>query len=117
MSEPVRQEEDRIRTGRIITIGVLALVAFGIGIAWAVQIQTAVVGGVKSPVVPKAVAVGQREVGMVYQPLFDSAEIAREHDAPRRARLQTYGWADEARKTVHIPIDRAIQLVVEKGQL
>jgi len=115
--EPVRQEEDRIHSVRIILIGLTALVCFLIGIYWASRIQHDVVGDVRTPVGFKPGEVGHREVGMVYQSTFDGTEIAREHDAPLRAKLSTYGWADDAHQTMRIPIHRAMQLVVDKGAL
>lgn len=115
--EPVRQEEDRISSLRIILIGLFALVAFGIGIYWAVRIQRDITGSIRSHVGPKPAGVGRREVGMVYQPLFESVDIAHEHDAPLRAKLNTYGWADEGHKAARIPITRAMQMVVDRGKL
>ena len=35
--------------------------------------------------------------------------------AEERARLNGYGWVDESRGIVHIPIDRAMKLLVERG--
>jgi len=35
--------------------------------------------------------------------------------AAAETRLDSYGWSDEARGIAHIPIERAIDLVVEKG--
>jgi hypothetical protein len=114
---PLRQEEDRIQTIKIVLIGVFALVAFVVGIYWAARIQRGVTSSIKSKVGPKPVGVGKLEVGMVYQPLFESVDIAHDHDAPLRARLQTYGWADASHQTARIPISRAMQLVVDRGKL
>ena len=30
-------------------------------------------------------------------------------------RLATYGWIDEERRVVHLPIDRAIEILAERG--
>jgi len=35
--------------------------------------------------------------------------------AEQRARLNSYGWVDPEKKILHIPIDRAIDLLVERG--
>ena len=114
--EPLKQEEDRIATGKIVSIGVLALVCFAIGIAWASRIQRHAMGALRNGTGPRPAAVGQREIGMVYQPLFDSTDIARDQDAPKAARLATYGWLDDKKSVAHIPIKRAMELYVERSR-
>ena len=37
-------------------------------------------------------------------------------DAKRRS-LNSYGWVDRSRKTVDIPVDRAMELLVERGDV
>jgi hypothetical protein len=44
-------------------------------------------------------------------PARDLAEWRRAEEA----RLARYGWADQERTAVHIPIDRAISLIGERG--
>lgn len=39
----------------------------------------------------------------------------RELEAAQQDRLNGYGWVDEGGRVVHIPIDKAIGVVVEKG--
>src|SRR5436190_1201349 len=34
----------------------------------------------------------------------------------QRARLQSYGWIDRDRRTAHIPIDRAMEIIVRRGE-
>lgn len=43
-----------------------------------------------------------------------AVDLARLHRRTRE-RLQTYGWVDSAESVVHIPIERAMDLVVERG--
>jgi hypothetical protein len=112
---PVRQEEDRIKTAKIVGVGVGALLVFGIGIYWAIAIQRGKTGTLKA-VAPPAPYAGKLEVGMVYQPLFEDS-IADRKSAPKRQRLNSVGWADPEKKHAHIPIDRAMELVIQKGKL
>lgn len=44
-------------------------------------------------------------------PVADLQRIRRDE----RARLETYGWIDRTAGTVHMPIDRAMQLLLERG--
>ena len=39
----------------------------------------------------------------------------REMEAAQQDRLNGYGWVDEGGRVVHIPIEKAIDVVVEKG--
>jgi hypothetical protein len=122
----VRQEPDRIRTRRVVFIGVAALLAFAAGIAWAASIQKHANGTLRSDTAPRPPLAGRTEIGMVFQPIFDhgsarSTGIAAEQDAAKLEILDSYGWVGpqgrEERKVVHIPIDRAIDLLIERGKL
>ncbi|WP_165073831.1 hypothetical protein [Paludisphaera rhizosphaerae] len=44
-------------------------------------------------------------------PELETHEIVAE----AKARLESYGWNDAAKKSAHIPIDRAISILAEKG--
>ncbi|HVV61500.1 MAG TPA: hypothetical protein VHD14_07060 [Pseudolabrys sp.] len=44
-------------------------------------------------------------------PKADLAQLRAREDA----RLSTYGWTDRDRKIAHIPIDRAMALIVQRG--
>ncbi|MDG3008186.1 hypothetical protein [Paludisphaera mucosa] len=45
----------------------------------------------------------------------DPAKETREIVDGARSRLDSYGWVDAQAKTAHIPIDRAIEILAEKG--
>lgn len=51
------------------------------------------------------------EPRLQHDPAVDLADLHRR----TRERLGTYGWVDSARRVVHIPIDRAMALVAERG--
>ncbi len=44
-------------------------------------------------------------------PTLDAAEMRRQADED----LKNYGWVDQSKGTVHIPIERAMELLVERG--
>jgi hypothetical protein len=113
----VRQEPDRIAAGRIIAVGAIALLVFAIGIAWAVGVQRDLIGGLRTEVSPPAKQIGKREIGIVYQPLFEKASIAADKTAAARERLESSGFVDAQKQTVHIPIERAMQMIAERGRL
>ena len=47
--------------------------------------------------------------------LTNESSNLRDFRAGETERLHQYGWADKAAGTVHIPIDRAKQLLLERG--
>ena len=48
-------------------------------------------------------------------PEASSGEALRQLRAMEEANLTTYGWADRKNGIVHIPIDRAIDLILQRG--
>ena len=42
-------------------------------------------------------------------------EELKKHEAEEKAQLNNYGWVDQNAGTVHIPIERAMELSLEKG--
>jgi hypothetical protein len=110
----LRQEPDSVRTRRIVYTGLIALIAFAIGITWAISIEKAGAWGTILGGTPNAPLVGQREVGMVFQVPF-GAEIAAQRATAARERLRRYGWVDPEHKVAHIPIERAMEIVLARG--
>ena len=114
-----RQEEDRVRSPLIVLVGVVGLLAFLVGIRWAVHIQRGAGGAVHSSRVttPPPLA-GRLEVGIVYQPPFDSDHsISAAKRERQETRLHSFGWIDKERQIVFIPIDRAMERLVQGGKL
>ncbi len=108
-----RSEEDRIKTPAILAVGAGALVLFFLASLAATGYLRLKVG--ERPVLPIPPEIGQSKIGMVEQDVF---ELARRGERDRAARLQhlrSYGWVDRGRGVVHLPIDRAMELVV-KGE-
>ena len=106
--EQLRQEVDKIDSKMIIAIGVTALVIFGIGVVWAIQIQRDSAGTIRSYTAAQVPKTTPDEVGIVYQAQF-SADFAPKLLAAHQAYLDSVGWVDQPTKRVHIPIDRAIK--------
>ena len=103
-----KQEPDKISTGKVLSIGVTALVIFGLGIIWAIQIQRDSIGTINSFTPDEFPTGRQDEIGMVYQPSF-SRSFAAELAAKQHAQLDSVGWVDQKTKKVHIPIERAMK--------
>jgi len=57
---------------------------------------------------------GQAEIGIVDQVPFDVARAAQAYRKDEIERLSSWGWIDRKQGTVHMPIDRAMDLVVQE---
>jgi hypothetical protein len=113
MSEPMppsRQADDVIDSRRILLVGVLTLAVFAAAIGL-LALWLLGRGGLQVPAQAPRV-LGQAEVGLVDQQPFwtGRAELVR---GQQRERLHSYGWVDRSRGLIHIPIDRAMERVLE----
>ena len=113
MTRIVVQERDRIPSAKIILVGVGFLVISAIGVvlaAWMMQARTDKFQPHGPPPLP-ALA-GQSEIGIVDQTMFGIPPTLMDQ---QRKRLGSYGWVDRAGGRVHIPIERAMQMVIEEA--
>jgi hypothetical protein len=112
--DELKQHPDSIESGKIIVVGVSALVIFALGIVWAVFIQRDSIAKLEGTATgtiysPSQVPSGDRdEVGMVFQQTFDR-EYGQTVLMEAQERLDSVGWVDQKTKKVHIPIERAIK--------
>jgi hypothetical protein len=47
---------------------------------------------------------------------FDEVTAAEKSIAPARERLSSYGWVDRRHALIHIPLDRAIDIYLQRSQ-
>jgi hypothetical protein len=107
---PVKQMEDVVETPRIVLIGVISLLVFGVGIVWAVTIQERAIGTlVSKPLVPVAHA-HEREVGLVFHPMFTTVPLAAKEIEEQKAALEGWGYTDGAHQHARIPVEQAMEL-------
>ena len=120
MSEPYRHHEPDAAAGRglmiilLATLPAIALVSFGLWLGFR---------SITEPVPPSAfeapVLTGQQPAKEEARraPALQSDPPADLNDYNRRMqdRLNSAGWLDEDAGTVHMPIDRAMDLMVERG--
>jgi hypothetical protein len=107
----VRAEEDRVHTPVVVGVGVASLLVFLLAGAAAAGYLRMRQGQHPPLVIPPEV--GQSKIGMVEQDLFAVAVRGQEDHARRRAKLGSYGWVDREKGVVHLPIERAMELVVQ----
>lgn len=106
-----RSEEDRISSGKVVAVGVGALVVFFFASLAAVSYLRLRQSEQPPPTIPAEL--GQSKIGMVEQQIFDVAVRGTRDRARRLEKLGSYGWVDRDGGVVHIPIDRAMDLVAK----
>jgi len=109
-------EEDFVPTKRIVMVGVAALFVFTVGSVAAGLAMRQLRRELNPDGPPPWPAeAGKAKIGMVEQRLFEHANQGPAWRAWSEQRLSSVGWVDQQKGIVHIPIDRAMDLV-EKGQ-
>jgi hypothetical protein len=63
---------------------------------------------------PIPAMLGQPEIGIVDQVPFDVTRGAQAYRRESFERLSSWGWLDRQRGVIHIPIDRAMELVLQQ---
>ncbi len=82
------------------------LVMFGLAVAVMIGVLLAGCG---------ASAPGVLQSKITPSPEVSSGEMLRQLRATEDAALNTYGWVDRQAGKVHIPIERAMQLLLQRG--
>jgi hypothetical protein len=110
-------EPDHVSGRGALRIAVAGLVVFVVAVviaAWLLRRDVVALAGTRRPVPPaSAVPLGQRGRPEVTQVRAVAAGWQRREAAQRR--LHAYGWNDRTRRVVHIPIERAMELVAGEG--
>ena len=105
---------DEIDFPKVIGVGVLSLIIFAGGTIWAVSIfhrETARAHATSGPA-RNPVMLGQPEIGIVDQVLFEGDHRLADWHAERKGRLNGYGWVDRSKGVAHIPIEKAMDEVL-----
>src|SRR5688572_6528217 len=107
-------EEDTVRYGLVVGVGIASLILFALGIFWADYILKA---GTRARYGDAPVAtpkyIGDAEIGIVDQKIFEDVTTGAEMRRAQERELKTYGWIDRERGTIRIPIDRAMDMMAE----
>lgn len=109
--QPVVQEPERLATKRVVLVAVIFLVIFTLATLWAVAMMRGEERRAEPQVIRAPLEVGKPEIGMVNQRLFELQLDAREKRDQQLRRLNSYGWVDRDKQIIHLPIDRAMQLL------
>lgn len=112
-------EPDDMRVTRAIVVGVVSLLTFAVSGVWAYYIYAAE-RDVRLPegaaATPAAITQRQYEVGIINQWQFEEDVRALRLTAQRQQALQQAGWVDRQKELVHLPIQDAMQQVIQDQQ-
>jgi hypothetical protein len=108
--------EEGVSLKKIIAVGIASLVSFAICsvAAWAI-LRKMNDDYAQAGVVPEATKIGQDEIGIVDHVPFDGDTRLARYRADNARKLGSYGWVDRKKGTIRIPIERAMQQVVEQA--
>ncbi len=110
----VRAEEDRISTRHVVAVGVASLLLFFLASLAATRMMARDRAALlpDGPPPPPA-EVGQAKIGIVEQQPFERTRTGPEWRAEQLRRLESFGWVDRQAQLAHIPVDRAMDLVLQ----
>lgn len=113
----VDHEPDRPAIKKAMSVGVVGVITFSLGVFAAYRIlvgetSTLISGGQASA--PEEA--GRPEVGMVIQTPFGEKTRAAQRREEERIRLHRYGWIDRDGGIAHIPVERAMELLIEEAR-
>ena len=113
--KPGDLEDKNLPYRKIIGVGVVSVIVFALGIFW----STALLRGAAKEMQPVGPApippgVNQYEVGIVNQRMFSLDQRAAQKRLQQMNRLSTYGWLDRPSGVVHVPINVAMDMLVQE---
>lgn len=108
------QEEDLVPSGPIIRVSVASVIIGAIGVFFAGLIVIAATGSL-APLVagPAGTQPAPREIDEIEQTQIWKSQRGIDLRNAQRRELERWGWADAEHHVARIPIEDAMQLVVE----
>jgi len=104
-------EGENLPIGKVVMVGVVSILIFAIGSVWALKMRTQTIESMNpsgAPALPASL--GNEEQGIVDQIPFELNHWVKDDRAASARQLTSYGWTDQKAGTIHIPIERAIEL-------
>ncbi len=115
MAPPAAQEDTAVSAGKIVAVAVTALLVFAASGYWSYTIYDKRSRELQ-PLGPDPIPrqIGQAEIGIVDQVPFEvyrSLQIYRKYS---KHRLDTWGWVDKKQGIVHMPIEQAMEQMIQE---
>lgn len=112
----VAAEEDHLVLGKVIKVGIVSLAIFAVGAIWAWRFQLSIENELQPDGPPPLpAAIGQYEIGIVNQRMFEQDHHAEQKLTGQREALKN-GWGDQPGVAAHLPIEQAMERVISDAQ-
>ncbi|KFE64458.1 hypothetical protein [Hyalangium minutum] len=112
----VAAEEDHLVLGKVVRVGLISLFIFAVGAVWAWRFQVSIERELQPDgPPPKPMAIGQYEIGIVNQRMFEQDSHAAEKIASQQQALKN-GWGDKPGVAAHPTIEQAMDRVIADAQ-
>jgi hypothetical protein len=113
MSQPQDQSDEHILWRPVLFLSFGALVLFAAASVSAILLEHEELGHYgDDPTISRA-DVAAVQIGMVERRIIANEDRALRLNAQRKAQLDEYGWVDRQNGVIRIPVERAMELVVE----
>jgi len=114
---PEAQADERVASGKIVAIGVTALLVFAGATWWSTRLWKTTMTRLEpnGPIAPGA-EIGKPEIGIVDQVPFETTRAAERYRKQQHDRLNSYGWVDRDKGVIHVPIEKAIDQYLAQQQ-
>lgn len=120
MTEPAKEPEktshrlgEEIPSGKIFIVGVVTIVVFTLAIVYSESLRARRDAAMPQGPAPLPRQVGQAELGIVDQTMFEVEHRAADLRELQKQHLDSYGWVDRDAGVIHIPIQQAMQQVLQ----
>lgn len=112
----VAAEEDHLVLGKVVRVGLISLFIFAVGAVWAWRFQVSIERELQPDgPPPKPAAIGQYEIGIVNQRMFEQDTHAEEKILGQQKALQN-GWGDKPGVAAHPTLEQAMDRVIADAQ-
>jgi hypothetical protein len=112
----VAAEEDHVILGKVVSVGVISLLIFAVGGVWAWRIQVSTMKEqLPDGPAPRPAAMGQYEIGIVNQRLFQQDFHAEQKLANQQQALRN-GWGDQPGAAAHPNLEQAMERVISDAR-
>jgi len=113
--KPGDLEDKNLPYRKIVGVGLASVIVFALGILWSTSLLKLATREMQpAGPAPMPPGVNQYEVGIVNQRMFSLDQRAAQKRLQQMNRLSTYGWLDRQAGVVHIPIDVAMDMLVQE---
>jgi hypothetical protein len=112
----VAAEEDHLVLGKVVRVGIISLAIFAVGAIWAWRFQVSIEHELQPDgPAPMPAAIGQYEIGIVNQRMFEQEHHAEQKLNEQHKALEN-GWGDKPGVVAHMPLEQAMDRVIADAQ-